>query len=789
MATFNLNAILNYARTYDEVKDFVGISQPVKANGEINGDWAKIFFTGEGDIITHGVNYTPVFKGAAKGLVPASNYDENDAKLKFLGNNGEWKELTVAELPIAPSYSIGADETEGPKYIYNARQVYEHFHEQIAAVDAMKFKGGFDPNNTTGFPKDGICEKGDTYRVTQSGTYAGYKLMPGDLLICIKEADNVTADDVDGFDGNTGEAIGEYWMVVEANINGFTQHKINNTGFRVYTPDVDSKFNIFAPVTGGNQGEVLISQGDNAPIWADPKYTDFLSNDLKDSIISSISVEPSGIIKWYDLLGNEQGKYTPAVGVDDWTISITGLSAGTKKSLSLAEGLAYESNNATFNGSADEKIQLLPATKSTIGGVKIDPRTNIAAELTAPEFANVSTISVKENGEIYLTYENICNALGFEPGKVSSVHNYGIVLGQKDDKKQSTTLNVSNPFINLTSVDEYNFQTIAGQVQIIGNSSLKATGTIVNSTDKAILLELQAAHTDYLGGIKVFRNHTNDLVAAPQITSTAQHDTNNKYYGIELDNTGKAFVYVPWEDVGNAFSNITVIGGGDGVANGVNGSIKADAVESTFSLIAGNGINLVAHETNKTITINQNVWEVVTNDRMGYAPAMNGSASSPEMTQDYFILSYVGDARNPSWNKLPSGAFKDTWRAIQVNGTELVGTTAIDATGRIVGAPINFTNTNIDGKTNHVQLTPIAPTQDNNISALNIFASWRPIVVGGSAEANVPGAEVHDNHTVSFVNSNDLVVADKVVASKNTHEISFELSWYNISEDVRETAY
>lgn len=57
-----------------------------------------------------------------------------------------------------------------------------------------------------GLPEDGY-EAGDSWRVTEGGTYAGQDCEPGDLIICIKDYDEGSASDSD-------------FMVVQANIDG-----------------------------------------------------------------------------------------------------------------------------------------------------------------------------------------------------------------------------------------------------------------------------------------------------------------------------------------------------------------------------------------------------------------------------------------------------------------------------------------------------------------------------------------------------------------------------------------
>lgn len=763
----NSNAILNYASQYSDVKNYIGISQPTTtSNRLIIGDWAKIFFTGDGHIISHGVDYTPTFGDAsrtnplAKGLVPEASYATGQ-KLKFLGNDGQWKELTVAELPIADNITVGSL-ANGDQYIYNAKQVYDLFQDRISALDVMRFKGEFNPEDTSNFLIDGKCEAGDTYRVSHSGTYAGYELRAGDLLICILDKNSgATPDSVDSSD---------YWMVVEANIDGTTQHLVNGTAYEVFTSQPNKpNFDIYAPTTGGTQGEILVSTGDSAPEWRDKNTLDLISDSLKSTIAHKLSITSPGIFELTALDGTQLSKYTVEVGKDDWNMNITGLSAGTKNKLTLNTGLQFNDGNTDFNGSADRMITLMPASTTTIGGVIIDS----TAGTIAP---TQSTISVKTDGTIYLTYENICNALGFEPGDTTAVHNYNIILGNEANTTEyPDPISIANPFFNLTSTDEDNTVTsVAGSIQFIGNDSLKVTGSSNGvGAGSSLLFELQAANTDYLGGVKVSKNHTNALTGDLQVTADSYLGT--RLYGVELDKEGKAFVYVPWDDTHPAFSTIDVIGGGDGVAVGQNGSIVANAVESTFSLIAGNGINLVADEKGKSITINQNVWEVVKPDRMGYAPKMVGT--DVEMNQQYYILSFTENAINPTWNKLPSGAFKDTWRAIQVNDDELANTEAIDENGNIIGSALNFTST---GKYNKTTLT-CTPSNDPNVAnVLNIFSSWRSIYIEDT------NYEVDKDYSLGFKTSDDLKVYQVLNTTDKVNYVAFELSWYNINEDARE---
>jgi hypothetical protein len=82
----------------------------------------------------------------------------------------------------------------------------------------------------TGLPEDGY-EAGDSWRVTEGGTYAGQECEPGDLIICIKDYDEGSASDSD-------------FMVVQANIDG-----------AVTGPDVAVNANVV--IFDGTTGKVI----------------------------------------------------------------------------------------------------------------------------------------------------------------------------------------------------------------------------------------------------------------------------------------------------------------------------------------------------------------------------------------------------------------------------------------------------------------------------------------------------------------------------------------------------
>lgn len=728
-------AVLNYGK-YSEVSKYIGISKPSAVNGVNVGDWAKIFFTPEGDIITHGKNYTDAFKGALKGLVPdATGVDRSEGKrFNFLNDRGNWVELSVAELPIAKDHNVNSED-----YIFNAKQIHEHFKHQLSAVDAMRFKGGFDASNIAGFPAGNICEAGDTYRVTQPGEYAGEKLTPGDLLICIQ----------DNTDTNKDLNSADYWIVIEQNIGGTTTHVINGAGFTVYSDRNigEEAFNIYAPTTAGTQDQVLVSTA-GTPTWKDVSALNVLNQSVKSEIAGSLTIGPSGTftLNAIDSQNKVLSSYTTSIATDTWNININGVAnGGTKGKLSLGDGLKFSNPDHTnFGGTDDRTIVLKAATKTSLGGVIID---SLGAYTGKGKEGD--TISITEAGNIYLTKDNIANALGFMPGNTNNVYQYSHVITNDAETSSDATGTINNPFFNLTSLKEgSSVPEVVSSTQFIGTNGIKIDG----QTGK-IQIDLQAAKTDTLGGIKVAKINTEAIAAEVSGESILP----SRYYGVEIDNAGKAFVYVPWEDKKPAFSKILV-------NNSADSAIEAASVASTFAISAGNGINLTLSSPNNII-INSDIYQVVSQSQMGYAPAMN-SVGESAIDNAYYVLSYKGSVGAPTWNKLPATAFSDTWRSILVNGSNFLGNE--------VGKAVNFTATGAGNK------TVITPNADEGI--INISSSWRDLYVND--------VKVGVDSAFGINPSEDIAIHQGIteVDGKTVETIAFELVWWNLDAQEVEKA-
>ena len=354
-------ALLNFANTYAEISGNLSLPEST------SGDFVKLFFSKDGHIISHGKDFTPTFTPNMRGLVPISSGKATEI---FRGN-ATWAEITTADLPIASSISDAITNGTASTTILNTQQIVEYVGNAFAANDAMRYKGTITYSNgsyTThtvagvevqGFPTK--CEVGDTYRVTSQGTYAGQTCSAGDLLICIQDGTG------------SGLNTAAYWTAIEANINGQVKHTVNGTSIYVYSNSTNT-FTIYAPTTGGTQGQVLLSNGSAAPTWAAQSTL------------------------------------------------VVGEAKKVSNALSLGAGLTFGTAGVTYNGSAARTISLVAATTTTIGGVIVD------------KDSTNKTISVTSAGSIYLTKQNVINALGYDPASKDTwrpITIGGVSIGEK----------------------------------------------------------------------------------------------------------------------------------------------------------------------------------------------------------------------------------------------------------------------------------------------------------------------------------------------------------------------
>lgn len=319
-------AILNYSKTYQEVLTDLGVANLSNLEESNTGSYVKLFFTGQGDIITHGKNYTPLFNvtTTGKGLVP-SNFSNNVKEI--LRGDATWAELTTSDLPIWKPEDVVYDTTK----ILDAFTVKQMVDASFAANDAMRFKGVI--TDLSQLPTE--WEAGDTYRIGIPGNYFGSIGEVGDLLICVTT-------------GNTeSENYQRHWTVVQRNIDGVLTVKVNGANLPLYTNNgelVGNSYDIYGPKSGGSQNQILVGalSTSGAPEWASVEGLTISGNQnsRKITLNKASSSTLGGVI--IDGLGNytSGGKVTSGD-----TISITNTGAIYLTPANIANALGFMPTN------------------------------------------------------------------------------------------------------------------------------------------------------------------------------------------------------------------------------------------------------------------------------------------------------------------------------------------------------------------------------------------------------------------------------------------------------------
>lgn len=501
-------ALLNYTSEYSKINSYL---KAVSGSS----DWLKIFVSpetsGGGHFITHGIDFGANYTAGIRGLVP-SNTASDLTKTFFRGDG--WKSFwnladeNASAVGDTAAQKLAAKEAYLQSTIASAYDIKQWIQQSFVANDAMRFKGTISvdlsdniTHNTSGTSVSGFptsCEVGDTYKVTgtTNKTLASQNVNSGDMLICIKDG--------------SGSAINtsEYWTVVQSNIENLITYNLNGTQYHLYSSG-SAPISLYAPTTEGTPGYVLISSGSGqSPIWINPNT----------------------------LVVAQAGKVTNAL------LKGSGLSF-------KAQGI--ETNS--YDGSAAITISLFPATSSTIGGVIIDGGTNSEAYKASTNTSGTAypTISANNTGEIYLSKQNIINALGFTPEGASKGITK-VIVGSTNTSNSNTTTITANPYINIVANDN----SILGSYKINGSGKI-LVNSVVNSP--ALTVSLGEADDSNYGGIKI------------------GYTTSGKNYAVQLSD-GKAFVNVPWiSDVFTSSAN--------GLAPAASDANKSTAVTSTTYLL------------------------------------------------------------------------------------------------------------------------------------------------------------------------------------------------------------
>lgn len=473
-------SVLNYSQLFKSTSGKQdGIDWLLSASAR-SEDWLKIAFApdqdalGAGHLVTHGLDFLKDYIAGHRGMVPTAPSGKTLQNIYFRGDG--WQsyyniedETKAGDALVggkAPTAEQRAQQinTYRKNTLVSAYDIKNWINDSFAAQDAMRFRGviSIDANNNitttptgstssiTGLPTS--CIIGDVYKISVSGkvtTLFGQPVSSGDMIVCINNGS-----------GNINSA--NYWAIIQSNVEYISSITVNGQLMQVYAPQ-KYEYTFYAPTTKGSKPvngvyNVVVADDNGNATWAQS---------------SALKV----------LYATEAGKVT--------------------NSLTVSGGIAFVTGTS-YNGEVQRQLKLLPATTSRIGGVIIDNGTK-RGTTSSPK----PTVSVDTNGVIYLTQDNIVNALGYVPGNNAASNS--LILGNSATATTNITANTSTPFINFIGTDPAGQSTVKKAISFIGAAN---SGITVNATTAGIVV-----------GSSIFTATSNGVVP---MFSTANKQTSGK---------------------------------------------------------------------------------------------------------------------------------------------------------------------------------------------------------------------------------------------------------------------
>ena len=693
-------ALLNWGGKYSAIKgQYEGINS--SSENYVKLLFTNSDTDGTGHIITHGIDYTPDYTENYRGFVPKYVLDDtytavwNTTKGQANGllfGDGKWRYIRTVDLPIV---DFNPNELDSATYtdevLFSALSVKEMVDAKIEhsfkANDAMQFIGGIklESNAWVTEPSVTTLDSGYTFKATAEFTLGDERVEPGDMLVYIGVDNN-----------NVGNTVSrDQWLIIEGNVKNVTTYTINGTEYKVESQDAKSA-TIFAPTTAGTSGQILYSDGSNEPKWSgatadslaifsgnEPRYipitdeTDLLEGNavpkdkfeigvgkllsLKDSDgnAAGSSTEAAKRV-YYDattLFGNfqlveESDKVKGAtITVGDtiksvewsetgkvWNITASAVEKALK--VDITTGIKFDTNVDNYTGTEERTLSLITAANDQLGVIRVDAKKSADDTYVGKgieNYAGLPTVSM-DNGLLYLTKDNVCAALGFEPGNIAEAFQYDIILANAADSIVELTEGTANPFINFTSFNEKegeSSKSVTASIQLKGSNAISVVG-------------------DNTGAVTI--------------------DTPYAYTGFQI------------RPDANEASELT-------------SKVSASATDTTLKFLAGNGITL-GHDANNNITINTNLTTInekhlkLTTDAAGQITfesiwrdvQINGTTIGEDTninfvsTPDVVIATNSVEPTEGNDTSLDEIGFCIAWHNLETMQTEVVAPNAINVT-------------------------------------------------------------------------------------------------------------
>ena len=495
-------------------------------------------------------------------------------------------------------------------------------------ADAMIFKGIVNAN--TDLPAS--HEVGWTYRVGTKGTYAGIQCEVGDLIICITDgtsANNahwtVAQNNIDGavtgptsstdgnfalFSGATGKIIkNSSYSPASFTYTAGTGLSLSNNEFSIDSDLTEGTYGPEANVTGTDGTTVVIPQikvDENGLISEISEFT-YTSKDTNTHYTTGLYVGASGAksnaatsngstyIKLYDndvsrasfkisgsgattVKSDTSGNITITSSNDNTTYTLSGTLDGDtfKSTLTPSSGAATTSVVPVFLGatsSAAGKAGLVPSPESSESGL----------------YLQADGTWSKPKDTIY-THPSYTALTGKPTANATPGFGEKVTISQITSDALGHVTGVTDRTITIP-----NATATTGSAGLMSAADKSKLDNIAAEANKYILPE---AATNALGGIKIAKDNASYTVATnTSPTISADVTIAGKYYGVEIDSTGKAYVYVPWTDNNTTYSAMTASEATTGTsttARSITAKVLHDKITEMLPDVMGGATSTVA---------------------------------------------------------------------------------------------------------------------------------------------------------------------------------------------------
>jgi hypothetical protein len=415
-----------------------------------------------------------------------------DQAIVSSGTANGWKLYTLG---AAAGYGVSTSVSSGGTGLVTSGAVHTAIANSFAANDAMIFKGTLGTGGTaTALPATHSI--GWTYRVITAGTWAGVTCEVGDLIICI----------TDGTSANNA-----HWTVAQTNIDGAVTGPASS---------IDGRVALFSGTSGKVLKQSSYTIGKSVP--SDAVFTDTVYTHPDHTQITTAGL--------YKITTNSTGHIISATAVVKDDITALGIpSTNTTYSIatSSTSGLIKPIKNYT------KAAISLSATSDT------STTSNITVNAISNTTSRYYAVEMDKNGRAFVNVPWVEYTYTYTLPVATSSARGGIKIGYTDSG--------ANVAVKLSSEKAY--------VALTSSAIVTALGFTPISEDKNTTYSIATNST--AGLIKPIKNYTkaaislsatSDTSTTSNITVNAITNTAGKYYAVEMDKNGRAFVNVPWVD-------------------------------------------------------------------------------------------------------------------------------------------------------------------------------------------------------------------------------------------------